>query len=519
QPPLVPTPDLVFRALQASNCDLVWAVPSFIENTQTWAHNEEYVEWLASREGLTFGGGPLNKEIGDMLMSKGVHIYDAYGWYVPSLVTLVYFTNGGTTGTETGMLNVVYEAEPPIEWQYFRIQKHISIKTLPMGNNTYELVVVANNLHRPAVVNTQVNGVDAYATSDLVMPHPTRPGYWKITNPGPLEEILRKDPYVSDCIIFGRGRFQAGVLVQPRSEIRPDTSDDARVAGFRNKIWPSVEKMNAFAPQHSRIFKEMILIAKPSKPFSYTHKGTVRRAPAIKDYEEEINALYDAVDSSSQSAMEPPAHWDNKSAASFIRTVVEKLVTVPLKDEDDIFQHGCDSLQATWIRNTILRVLRDSAKIDTRQVNSNFVYDYPTISRMASFVLALALGTTDREDRQPASRADAMRAMVAKYSKDFPIHRGSAAANMESGKVVLITGTTGGLGCYALKKLVADPKVTRVYAFNRPAKHGQNLYERQNSALVDRGLDASIVDSEKVVLLEGDLSTTNFGWKRKSTRR
>ncbi|KAF9812923.1 hypothetical protein IEO21_05878 [Rhodonia placenta] len=514
QPPLVPTPDLVFRALQASNCDLVWAVPSFIE---TWAHNEEYIEWLASHEGLTFGGGPLNKEIGDMLISKGVHIYDAYGC------------------TETGMLNVVYEAEPPIEWDYFRIQKHISIKMLPMGDNTYELVVVANNLHRPAVVNTQVDGVDGYATSDLVVPHPTRPGYWKIvgrtddqimhstgekaslalTNPGPLEEILRKDPYVSDCIIFGRGRFQAGVLVQPRSEIRLDLSDDARVASFRNKIWPSVEKMNAFAPQHSRIFKEMILIAKPSKPFSYTHKGTVRRAPAIKDYEEEINALYDAVDSSSQSAMEPPAHWDDKSAASFIRTVVEKLVAVLLKDEDDIFQHGCDSLQATWIRNTILRVLRNSAKIDTRQVNSNFVYDYPTISRMASFVLALALGTTDGEDRQPASRADAMRAMVAKYSKDFPIHRGSAAANMESGKVVLITGTTGGLGCYALKELVADPKVARVYAFNRPAKHGQNLYERQKSALVDRGLDASIVDFEKVVLLEGDLSTTHFDLEEK----
>ncbi|OSX58884.1 hypothetical protein POSPLADRAFT_1059977 [Postia placenta MAD-698-R-SB12] len=514
QPPLVPTPDLVFRALQASNCDLVWAVPSFVE---TWAHNDEYVEWLASRKGVTFGGGPLNKEIGDMLVSRGVNIYNAYG------------------STEAGMLSVVYEAEPLIEWDYFKIHDYISIQMLPMGDNTYELAVVANNVHRPAVINTKVDGDDAYATSDLVMPHPTKSGYWKVlgrtddqimhstgekaslalTNPGPLEDILKKDPYVSNCIMFGRGRFQAGVLVQPKSEFSLDPSDDTRVAEFRNKIWPSVEKMNAFAPQHSRIFKEMILIANPSKPFSYTPKGTVRRAPVIKDYEEEIDALYDAVDNSAQSATEPPVHWDDKSANSFTRAVVEKLITVPLKDEDDIFQHGCDSLQATWIRNTILRALRDSAKIDTRKVNSNFVYDHPTISRMASFVLALALGTTDGEDRQSASHADAMRAMVAKYSKDFPIHRGSAAANMESGKVVLITGTTGGLGCYALKELVADPKVARVYAFNRPAKHGQTLYERQKSALADRGLDASIVDSEKVVLLEGDLSAANFGLTEK----
>lgn len=401
---------------------------------------------------------------------------------------------------------------------------------LPMGDNTYELAVVANNVHRPAVINTKVDGDDAYATSDLVMPHPTKSGYWKVlgrtddqimhstgekTNPVPLEDILKKDPYVSNCIMFGRGRFQAGVLVQPKSEFSLDPSDDTRVAEFRNKIWPSVEKMNAFAPQHSRIFKEMILIANPSKPFSYTPKGTVRRAPVIKDYEEEIDALYDAVDNSAQSATEPPVHWDDKSANLFTRAVVEKLITVPLKDEDDIFQHGCDSLQATWIRNTILRALHDSAKIDTRKVNSNFVYDHPIISRMSSFVLALALGTTDGEDRQSVSHADAMRAMVAKYSKDFPIHRGSAAANMESGKVVLIIGTTGGLGCYALKELVADPKVARVYAFNRPAKHGQTLYERQKSALADRGLDASIVDSEKVVLLEGDLSAANFGLTEK----
>lgn len=32
----------------------------------------------------------------------------------------------------------------------------------------------------PAVMNTTVDGEEAYATSDLLMPHPTKPGYWKI---------------------------------------------------------------------------------------------------------------------------------------------------------------------------------------------------------------------------------------------------------------------------------------------------------------------------------------------------
>jgi hypothetical protein len=36
----------------------------------------------------------------------------------------------------------------------------------------------------------------------------------------------------------------------------------------------------------------MVLVSRPSKPFSYSGKGTVRKAAVIKEYEPEINALY-----------------------------------------------------------------------------------------------------------------------------------------------------------------------------------------------------------------------------------
>lgn len=32
----------------------------------------------------------------------------------------------------------------------------------------------------PSILNTKVKGVDAYATSDLCTPHPTKPGYWRV---------------------------------------------------------------------------------------------------------------------------------------------------------------------------------------------------------------------------------------------------------------------------------------------------------------------------------------------------
>ena len=76
--------------------------------------------------------------------------------------------------------------------------------------------------------------------------------------------------------MFGRGRLQAGILVEPKPEYSFDPSDEAKLADFRNKIWyvsvkyrtpyfvahwrirPTIVKMNAFAPQHSRLFKEVI---------------------------------------------------------------------------------------------------------------------------------------------------------------------------------------------------------------------------------------------------------------------
>ncbi|KAI0926217.1 hypothetical protein AcV5_008731 [Taiwanofungus camphoratus] len=326
--------------------------------------------------------------------------------------------------------------------------------------------------------------------------------------------MLNKDPHVFASVMFGRGRFQAGIAVDPKSEFKVDPSDQNKLAEFRNMIWPTIEKMNEYAPQHSRIFKEMILVAKPSKPFQYTAKGTVRRGVTLEDYKDEIDALYNAVEESAQSNIPPPARWDIGSATDFVRAVVGKVMVHAVQGGDDIFQHGCDSLQATWIRNTLSRALHESAKVDTRKITSNFVYDHPTIGSLASAVSALGLGTSKDEGSSNISlsaRTDAMRAMVARYSGDFPAHQAGSGRPKASGDVVLVTGTTGSLGCHLLSRLASDPEVGRVYAFNRASRDLKAVGERQRLALIDRGLDAGVLESKKVVVLEGDLTAVNFG--------
>jgi hypothetical protein len=82
------------------------------------------------------------------------------------------------------------------DWDYFQFPKNILPEMVPQGDDTFELILVVsgcmiiayNSLKNrqsttfsiPSVLNTKVKGVDAYATSDLLMPHPTKPGYWKV---------------------------------------------------------------------------------------------------------------------------------------------------------------------------------------------------------------------------------------------------------------------------------------------------------------------------------------------------
>ena len=100
--------------------------------------------------------------------------------------------------------------------------------------------------------------------------------------------------------------------------------------------------MNTFAPQHSRLFKEMVLVAKPSKPFEYTAKNTPRRQGMIDKYSDEIEALYEVVEATTQTSIPLPKIWDIISATNFVGAVVRSVLVHEVKDNGDIFQHGCD---------------------------------------------------------------------------------------------------------------------------------------------------------------------------------
>ncbi|KAK6984778.1 acetyl-CoA synthetase-like protein [Favolaschia claudopus] len=515
--PLLPTAEAFFDGAKATNTDILLSVPSFIE---TWASKPECVRWLAGRTGILYSGGPLNKEIGNFLISQGVTLFIQYGL------------------SEAGMVSLVLPSEiGPTDWEYFTFPSVMTPEMIPHGNDTFELVMVSNEFYTPAVTNTTVRGKGAFATSDLLLAHPTKPGHWKVygrtddqimhstgEKPSESESLLNQDPHVRSSVIFGRGRFQAGVIVEPQPAYKFDPEDQVKLAEFRNMIWNTVVKMNEIAPQHSRLFKEMIIVVKPDKPFTYTAKMTVRRASVIADYEKEIDALYKLVDdSTSLNDILPPTDWSQESVRNFVRAAIHSVLTHEVGDEEDIFQHGCDSLQATWIRNALLHALREHTHLDTRRHTKNFVYEYPSVARLGAYLYRLGDisisevggGEDGEEVESVEAKTHTMHAMVAKYTGNL---RSSAANGTHpplirggEGMAVLVTGTTGGLGCCLLAQLLQDPRVSKVYAFNRAAPGAGDLFERQKRMLVERGLDGGILGDEKLALLEGDLSESDLG--------
>lgn len=84
------------------------------------------------------------------------------------------------------------------------------------------------------------------------------------------------------------------------------------------------------------------MVASPSKPFVYTAKLTARRQAVIVDYEPEIEALYEAVEESTQAVGKIPSSWTSETSLSFVRNVIGSVLKLPIADEDDIFLNSCD---------------------------------------------------------------------------------------------------------------------------------------------------------------------------------
>ena len=144
-------------------------------------------------------------------------------------------------------------------------------------------------------------------------------------------------------------------------------------------------------------------------------------------------------------------------------------------------------------------------------INMNFVFEHPTQKAIETFIVQLVLGVVDAAATPSTEEqhVEAMFAMCSKYTANLIAHKPLAGVEPINGEVVLITGTTGSLGTYLLARLLQDPRVSRVYALNRAGKG--SLLQRQEEACKDRGVDASLLQNDKLRLVVGETSEKSLG--------
>ncbi|KAJ3774065.1 male sterility protein-domain-containing protein [Lentinula raphanica] len=117
--------------------------------------------------------------------------------------------------------------------------------------------------------------------------------------------------------------------------------------------------------------------------------------------------------------------------------------------------------------------------------------------------------------------AASIEAMITKHSvglddnDEIPTTDGCSSRNPRpANETVLLTGSTGNLGCYILASLLSRDNVQRVYAFNRRSTN-RDIMERHRTQFEEKELDMALLSSPKLVLLEGDIKLSSLGLSKK----
>ena len=244
-----------------------------------------------------------------------------------------------------------------------------------LEDDVHELMLYMNSsTEKSTALNHNAPRVTEWQTRDLFVPHPSIPNLWcfhgrkddiiVLSNsekffPVPTEIMMSGHPLFSEALVNVQGRFQAALLVEPKSDA-PD--EDILIS----QIWPNVEKAIQLMPGQGRITRSNILIAKANKPFRRAAKGTIIRRLTELAYEPEINALYLVERADDHSNPLPNLERASEAAAveKFARSIVSMVFgdITTASDDDDIYVLGLDSLKTLEIIGLLKTALRKNSK-------------------------------------------------------------------------------------------------------------------------------------------------------------
>ncbi|KAL4895444.1 hypothetical protein BDV59DRAFT_200088 [Aspergillus ambiguus] len=453
------------------------------------AETDEGTAELAKLKAVMFGGSACPDSLGDLLVSKGVHLISHYG------------------STETGQLMTSMRPREDKAWDYVRptdaVRPYLRFEERFPG--IFEIICLDGWPSK--VMTNRPDG--SYAMKDLFIKHPTIEAYkyyarlddtivlvnGEKVNPLDLEGRVRQHSEVGEAIAFGAGKACIGLVVI-RAPGTSSLSNDAIV----DLIWPSVERAHELLPAFGQLSRNMVTVLPEDTEFPRTDKGTVIRQAFYREFADLIEKAYETED-----AMTGSLVLSEEELKAFIKEQLLQLLplkdTSRLTDDADFFTLGMDSLQATQLRSVILKTISTNGQ----KLGLNIAFEHPTINSLARYLDSLTSGTVNGVE----SVEDQMTSLISKYSQ-FQKH--TPRANGLRGRYVLVTGATGSLGSHVIAQLAAMDDTVKVYCPVRAAstiEAYERLLKSMRSRQVYEPLRSAICN--KLVALPSDLSDPQLG--------
>ncbi|TGO33818.1 hypothetical protein BHYA_0225g00010 [Botrytis hyacinthi] len=301
--------------------------------------------------------------------------------------------------------------------------------------------------------------------ADLYSPHPTESDLWlyrgrgddiivfltgEKTNPISMEHRLNQYPEIRQTMVVGALRFQAALLIELVDQKPMTATERAEVI---ERIWPATEDANLTCPTHARIAKSHILFTEPGRPILISAKGSIQRSPTLRECASEIEKLY--VDADKMSAYSAGENEEN-----------EELVDI----------RNIEAVHKV-LRPAVLKV----TKWDEAKDESN----------------ASTVNASNRRHKIETTLQQYIQ-LVDKISSNHEFGENLSPVNEH---VVVLTGSTGSLGSYILRKLMQDKSVLHIYCLDRSTSANSRHVEKNK-----KNHESTDFPTSKVTFLKTDLS-------------
>lgn len=500
-PPTIPVTAQLADAmhnLEFIECSIV--APSIL---QELAETPLYLRNLRRLSCVMYGGGPLAKGAGDTLRS----------------FTNVYNLMGGSE-----MYCVASEIVDQEDWEFLKLSPMMGSDFRYHSEALWELCFVkkpAFDLYQS--IFATYPELHEYRTNDLYSKHPTKSDLWRYEgraddiialsngekfNPVAMEGLISAHPDVRSVLVFGQGRFQPGLLVEARKQLVTNTDR----ASLKESMWPIILQANNDCVAHGRSSKDIVLFTDPSKPFLRAGKGTVQRRLTLDLFDQEIEQLYEIANYQRLPGQDvPKTRLDGPLRPWLRRTIMATANWKNLKDGDDFFALGMDSLQVLNLVRQIKSLVIDTAGGPAvTYITAKIIYSNPTIKKLAMVIQRssqLHKKSCVNSDQSPYDNFVEMQTLLSEYSRDLPkLGTPTAMQPSDQRMCVLITGSTGSIGSYVLEHLLRSPEVYKIYCLNRSIE----AEKRQLDSHSAKGLSTAW-NSDRVTFLQSRVSEPNLG--------